>query len=240
MAPDVLRTLRQAGQALLRPFLLDKRHRDRIRLQARLARDLDALDPVPPHVARARDLWALGILDPGQKPVGTSSPEPEIIDGLIRRADAGAWTWIDAYTRNGQRAWCGHFVAACYGTTMPQRTRSRILASTYRLSAYRHEGGVELVHEPRVGDIAVVGYAGGHEYGDHICLVERIDDGLLYTIEGNAKGLVPGGRRGVKADVREGVIRRTRPIGPASRRICPVSGLQQSAGLVALYRWSPP
>lgn len=227
----------QLVRELLRPLrplrpLLDARHLARSSAQVELARQLDALDPAPPAVARARDLWALGILSEGQMPIGQATPQPEEISQVIRAPGAGAWTWLPA---DETPDWCGHFAAACLAH-LPQRTRARVLASTYRLRAYGPDAGVVEVDTPRPGDIAVVGYTGGKAWGDHICLVERVDDGLLWTIEGNARGLVLGGRRGVAEDTRHGVIRRTRPMGAASRAVCPASGLQQTARLVAVYR----
>ena len=214
---------------------VEPRHLARIRAQARAAAELAARDDAQEQVRRALELWALGVLSEGQAPTSDAKPGPETIAGIIRGDAAGAWSWLPP---GDVPDWCGHFAAAAFGGPMPQATRRRVMASTYRLHAYGAQHGVVKVEAPIPGDVLVVGYRGGASYGDHICLVERIDGDLIHTIEGNARGWVPGGRKGVEADARHGIIRRTRPMGPASRARCPVSGLLQSGGYVAAYRWT--
>lgn len=218
---------------------LDPRHLRRADLQA--AQEIDAARLAPPVVAKALKFWRLGILEPGQRPVGQASPSGEAIDDMIRRPELGAWDWVAPYKKNGQRAWCGHFAASCFGEALPQEVRKVVLASTYRLHAYGPDHGVKRLSpaDARPGDILVVKNArGGKWYGDHVTLVERVDPaaGLIHTIEGNARGWVVGAPKGSETHTREGVIRRTRPIGRASRARCPVSGLRQTAGAFAVYR----
>lgn len=222
---------------ILAPLLptVDPRHLARIREQARAAAELAARDDAPEQVRRALELWALGVLSEGQVPTPDAKPDPETIAGIIRGDAAGAWGWLPA---GDVPDWCGHFVAATFGGPMPQAVRRRVMPSTYRLHAYGAQHGVVKVEAPIPGDVLVVGYRGGALYGDHICLVVEVDGELIHTIEGNARGWVPGGRKGVEADARHGIIRRTRPVGPASRAVCPVSGLRQTGGYIAAYRWT--
>jgi len=223
------------------PPRLDPRHLRRVELQAVL--ELDAREPTPPHIAKALDFWRMGTLEPGQRPIGQAAPDAETIDEFIRNRTLGAWDWVEPYEKNGQRAWCGHFAAACFGESMPIETRKVALASTYRLHAYGADHGIKRLApaDARPGDILVVKNAsGGKWYGDHVTLVERVDPaaGLIHTIEGNARGWVVGAPKGSATHTREGVIRRTRPIGRPSRARCPVSGLRQTAGAFAVYRWT--
>lgn len=219
---------------------LQPRHRQRIDLQAAVAVALADRD-TPEHLRRAAATWADGILEPGQRPVGPSAPAPEAIDAMIRDERAGAWDWLKPYKKNGQTSWCGHFVSYCCGEALPEAFRRSVLASTYRLWQAAADG--QLVRlapgDARPGDVLVVKHARSDKrWGDHITLVERVDHsaGLVHTIEGNARGRVPGGLIGNADDAREGVIRRTRPMGRASRARCPISGLRQSSGAFAVYR----
>lgn len=66
----------------------------------------------------------------------------------------------------------------------------------------------------RPGDVLLVGAVPGahpraRAYGQHVTVVESYAGGVFTTIEGNARGPGPRG------DVRQGVIRTTRPIGLA-------------------------
>ncbi len=59
------------------------------------------------------------------------------------------------------------------------------------------------------GDIVVVGprvTSRKLRWGKHICIAERIGDGHVKTIEGNAHGTLPGSAYG------EGVVRQVRPL----------------------------
>lgn len=218
---------------------LEPRHAHRDAMQAELNAEADRrLRPV--CVDRALDMWALGVLEPGQTDAGPATAQADFIDDIIRNHAKGAWTWVDRYKRNGQRAWCGHFAAACYGDALPKKVRQKVLASCARLMDHGPDHGVRRISlaECRPGDVLVVKHAHGNSRtGDHITLVERIDRaaGLIHTVEGNARGHVPDGEP-TEAGCREGIIRRTRPMGPATSARCPVSGLRQSSGAFAVYR----
>jgi hypothetical protein len=199
----------------------------------------------PAHLVRALAAWREGILEPGQPPIGDATGQPERIDDMMRGPLGSGWTWRPAYTKNGQAAWCGFFAAWCLGDAIPSDDRARIMPSTYRLqqaAAARHPGLARLSPtEAQPGDVLVVRNArDGKAWGDHITIVERVDPaaGLIHTVEGNARGWVPGARMGVAEDCREGVIRRTRPMRPGLMPPCPVSGLRQSAYAHAVYRWT--
>jgi len=117
--------------------------------------------------------------------------------------------------------------------------RRRHMASCYRLwkagktiEGVAEDGAIPVravdADAIRPGDIVVVGN-GKKRWGDHICLVERVQGGLVYTIEGNARGVGPDG------DTFEGVVKRTRPP-QKSRARCPVSGLRQAYEVMWAYR----
>jgi hypothetical protein len=83
---------------------------------------------------------------------------------------------------------------------------------------------------------------GAKKQGTHITMVYRVSlkEGLVYTVEGNARGLLPD------STVGEGVIKRTRPLpkrvdGPGLNKHakCPLSGLPQSAEVMHVYRFLP-
>lgn len=223
--------------------LMEPRHIARIQGQNAIAAILDARF-TPAHVKKAAHYWSLGILEPGETGNDEASPKPAAIDDIIRNDKHGAWGWLDAYTRDGQTSWCGHFVAACFGPALPRAVRQRVMASTSRLLDHHAAHGILRLPSTEAipGDVLVVKHHSSKKRaGDHITLVEYVDHkaGLIHTIEGNARGLVPGGARGDKRDAREGVVRRTRPIGRANASTCPVSGLPQSSGAFAIYRITP-
>jgi hypothetical protein len=183
--------------------------------------------------------WGSLVREPTAQPHGAAR-----IDNYIRGPLGGAWPSARlpknprdtvAYTRNGQFEWCGMFAAFCWGSAgLARGPRHFRLPSTKRLASTQARLGPPL---PRValddlqpGDVLVVG-TGKKPAGDHITLVMHILDGLVYTVEGNARGKLGDGTVG------EGVICRTRPLValPASAR-CPVSGLTQSMHAMLAYR----
>ena len=207
--------------------------------------DAEALANLPPpQVIRALDAWEDGILEPGQPPVGDASPQAGRIDDFARGEDGGGGTWREPYKKNGSLERRGFFAAWCLAGRVSADDRARVMPSTYRLWKAANDGHPRLSRlQPRdaePGDVLVVASTGGKRWGDHITVVERVDlaAGLIYTVEGNARGWVPGGAQGSAADCREGVIRRTRPIGAPRHPRCPVSGLRQTARALAVYRWA--
>jgi len=83
-----------------------------------------------------------------------------------------------------------------------------MFASTYRLYKWAKETKrvIDGIKQARAGDIVIVGDK--KHYGDHITLIEKIEDDLsgVWTIEGNAYGETPESTKR-----KEGVIRRFRP-----------------------------
>lgn len=193
-------------------------------------------------VAFALAEWQAGITEPtASRPNGA-----ERIDFYIRSPKAHGASSAQlpknphdtvAYTRNGQWSWCIAFCMACHGAAdCPAETRRKRGASTYKLQATEEMYGPAI---PKVsaadlqpGDILVVG-DGDPWWGDHGCIVESVnhDTGLVYTIEGNAHGVLPGGALG------EGVVKRTRPLDSRQMgKMCPVSGYQQTMRFMAAFR----
>jgi len=74
----------------------------------------------------ALGFWRKGIHEPPGENCGE-------IDGFIRDELGMYWHWLDRYARNGQSAWCGAFVAACFGGRLNKRIRQLALASTARI-----------------------------------------------------------------------------------------------------------
>lgn len=191
--------------------------------------------------ARALAIWAEGITEPSRQGIGGN---PERIWGFEANPDAMGWGWLEAYARNGQRAWCGAFAAAVYGARLDFAIRQKILPSCSRLYARWGSRRVALA-DIQPGDIVVVGDRRPDSkgrptpQGNHITIALEVRDGLVYTVEGNAKGRLPDGSIG------EGVIKRTRPLpasagGPGiSGDECPVSGRPQSMEVMFAYRPHP-
>lgn len=231
---------------------------DPLRLETRLAlmRSLDVkgLAPgqalfklAPPTrgelaVRRALAEWAFRVEEPPGKGW-------ERIDLYIRGPEGLGWGTADAitwkprqpYTRNGMFAYCLAFAAAYVFEGLDPEIREHFCSSTGRLfRAYakteRHVPLTSLLP----GDVGIVAEPStlrAEPQGSHGVLIERVENGLAYTIEANAKGLGPDGK------VFEGVVRRTRPLpksagGPgASSAKCPVSGRPQTSELCHAYRW---
>ncbi len=180
----------------------------------------------------AMTFWNQKIEDPAEK---DTRPEAirnkKFISDIIRTPEGINWTWEDDYKGDGDFAWCGAFVAACWAKAgLKLAIREKDFASTYRLDRYakadkKNPGtGITLydgkfrkysqcnnladIKEfgPRAGDILLVGDRQG--YGTHICLVASYDveNSIIYTVEGNGFGAMPGGLKG------EGVIQRTRRV----------------------------
>ena len=175
--------------------------------------------------------WRLGVAEPGSSPIAN----PKRIDEYIRGPLGLAWSWLKPYTKDEQFAWCGAFAAFCAGTAgVGHALRFKRMASTLRINNHlRNTRGVELdAIEP--GDILVV-TNGSKSYGEHICVaVEKPANGLVVTVEGNARGILGNGRVG------NGVIRRTRPLAPMPKhRRCPMSSLKQSHWVLYAIRFKP-
>ena len=213
----------------------EKRHEER-------SAGLDALDGIEVEAfdctaARQRIAdtalteWRLGVAEPGPSPIANTKR----IDGYIRGALGLAWAWLPPYTKDEQFAWCGAFAAFCAGSAgVGHALRFKRMASTLRINNHlRATRGIDLdAIEP--GDILVV-TNGSRPHGEHICVaVEKPVNGLVVTVEGNARGILGNGRVG------NGVIRRTRPLAPMPKhRRCPMSSLKQSHWVLYAIRFKP-
>ena len=134
----------------------------------------------------------------------------ERIDEYIRGPQGLGWSSEDPYRRNRQFAWCGAFVAFCFGAAgLGAEVRRTRLASTYRLHSWA-SGTPRLrpLEDARRGDIVIVGPTTGKRWGAHITLCDGVEpaSGQVETIEGNAHGRGPDGSR------YEGVIHNERPL----------------------------
>ena len=90
-------------------------------------------------VATAKMSWLLNILD------GKKGAYPERsrqwIDRIIRTPAGVNWSWLKPYLGDGQREWCGDFVASCYGEEGAQvdlDLRCFFFPSTDRLYNFAH------------------------------------------------------------------------------------------------------
>ncbi len=188
-------------------------------------------------VETALALWRAHIEEP---PNG----DPADIDDIIRGALGLGWNSANRhrlneripYRKNGDFEWCGAFAARCMGEHgLRAPVRRRDFASCYRLQRWARQDRRRIVRlkSIRPGDILVVG-DGKVVRGTHITIVERVEGSIVFTIEGNARGVLPDGTVG------EGVIRRTRMIGKASRSArCEVSGLSMTMRALHAYRPLP-
>lgn len=132
----------------------------------------------------------------------------------LRSVEGGACP--NGYVRPPDPDWCGQAVAHYALNMSPvinKKVARKVLVSTYRLS--RKEMWTQLNvpfpliddnEDIRRGDIVVVRWKNGKEYGDHITLAvsDLKEDGTFDTIEGNAKGDLPNGKgRGLVKQTRK-------------------------------------
>lgn len=188
-----------------------------------------------------RALWLRHV----EEPPGVGFEE---IDDLIRgekglgwsTADARNWKPNQAYTKNRMFAWCGATIARALGEAgLLSKIRSKNCASTVRLHSFCASSKRRVALEDILpGDVLVVSN-GSKRQGEHIVMCDRVrTDGLIETIEGNARGLGPN------LEIFEGVVKRSRPLpithgGPGkNKRVkCPISGLSQRSEVVFAYRF---
>lgn len=178
-----------------------------------------------------------------REPKGRGWPRiDEFIRGLLglmwTTADAKTWKPDAAYIKNGMFAWCGAFMAWCWGHVgLKEEIRRKHCASTYRLYQFCVGTPRDIpLEEALPGDVAIVSN-GSKRYGEHVTVVHaRRDDGLITTIEGNARGL---GAPKAGGEVYEGVIMRTRPLTTPAAGRCPLSGRPQSHAVIKVYRFLP-
>jgi len=143
----------------------------------------------------------------------------ERITTYIRDGLGISWAkWLErrtgspTYEENGSFAWCGAFAAWCYRDRVRARIRRDRMASTYRLWRWSRGNDRRIAPEDlEPGDIAVVGPATRaarwfKRWGNHVVIVTEVEPDVgVHTIEGNAKGTLPDGRK------REGVVKQFRP-----------------------------
>lgn len=186
-------------------------------------------------VQAAEEFWKLDIIDPSSKDHSERAERGrKFIDSIIRTKAGLNWSWEKEYKGDGDFAWCGAFVAACYAKAGLQlKYREKNFASTYRLDRWPQGIGADIDKDrqvtmddskvrkyckcesgtvvkdfgPRPGDILLVGENG---HGHHITLIQTVTyDGIfpvISTIEGNGYGEFPGGAHG------QGVIKKTRRV----------------------------
>lgn len=165
---------------------------------------------------RAEAEWAKGVQEP-PKGEGQLDIQKYINEGL---------TWKGANYRDQYKsmpyqrdsfAWCGAFAAWCY-IKLKKDIRRKILPSCSRLSSNWGRGGRNRTGAPiQAGDILTVWTTQkGDErnsYGQHIVLAcgDADENGMIKTIEGNAKG------NGINGEYYEGVIKRKRSLDDVAR-----------------------
>jgi hypothetical protein len=186
-------------------------------------------------IAEARRLFASDIWDPPKtddRPV--ADRWRAAITDMIAGPYGLGWSWEGEYEGDGDYEWCGAFAARCWSAGgLPLATRRPFWGSCYRLNRWARylpidaktpnprpssgpyrlcveldEGSHQLppgvLAQP--GDVLIVGGVGTGP-GKHITLVEEFDGLAFRTIEGNATGIGPDGKR------RQGVVRARRPLG---------------------------
>lgn len=178
-----------------------------------------------------------------RSPHGRDPRDSAAIDGYIRGPLGLGWPSAmvggkgSAVFGPGSRyQWCGAFAARAWGAAgLSASVRRLRYPSTYRLGSTEAKHGPPLLRVPstdlRPGDVLVV-TDGSKAWGSHVCLVVDVRDGLIYTVEGNARGKIADGW------VESGVVMRTRPLVRSDAR-CPVSHLPQSMWAHAAFRPTP-
>jgi len=161
-------------------------------------------------IAAALQEWAA----PVQEPDGTNWRE---IDKYIRGEQGLSWRSADkdalgsniAYTRNRQFSWCGAFQAWVWGQAgLKHDIRYNYMASLRRIHRWARDTA-RLIPPNQIqrGDIVSVGELGGPDFGRHMAMaLADASGGYVQTIEGNATGEGPSGRR------YEGVTKNIRPV----------------------------
>jgi hypothetical protein len=175
-------------------------------------------------VETALMLWELDIEDPK---ADDKSKDAQFNREQIEKFIHNGCAWRhEEYTGDGDFEWCLAFAWYCW-PEIKDSIRTIYAASTYRTdryAAYRSAFGEpnpapelesdrrlymqcdektrveDLPWVPRPGDIALVGNKG---YGSHGVLIESVDieEGCIYTVEGNSHGKGPNGER------QQGVVR---------------------------------
>lgn len=117
--------------------------------------------------------------------------QPGCEGGYVRRVGSG----VD---------YCGHFLGAMGA---PYDIANKILPSTYRIHATKDPRIKKYPPiEVRRADIITVVTGKNKSYGDHFCIVESVDGDFVHTVEGNASGTLPSGKRG------HGVVKNRRAV----------------------------
>jgi hypothetical protein len=129
----------------------------------------------------------------------------------LRSMDGGECP--DGYTRPPDPDWCGHALANhALKMNINKKLCRKVFVSTYRLSRESYWADcnvpfplVEDSTKVKRGDIVVLRWRNGKQYGDHITVaITDMNDGTFKTVEGNAKGILPGTETG------RGLIKQTR------------------------------
>jgi len=187
----------------------DQRREERAKLLKELDKSRDAARPSDHASAeagqealeRALEQWREEIVEP----IGAVREGP-ILERYIQQGSG--WTWIKSY-QNRKTAWCGHFAAYCWASLLP-KIRKSSTPSTYRLREWARGTPREIrgLEHARAGDIMIITTASGKRWGDHITIIDRVEEDLsgVWTVEGNAFGETPSSER------KEGVVRCFRPV----------------------------
>lgn len=149
-------------------------------------------------IDRAHGEWERVVKDPDLR-----------VNTYMKSMQGAGWSWEADYTKNGQKAWCGFFLAFCH-TAVRFPIRQKIFPSCYRLFKNWSKTSRSIDHEKvQPGDIVVVYSTKRAIQGDHITLCvdnSNLNNGYIKTIEGNAHGTLGDASYG------EGVIKRERKL----------------------------
>lgn len=139
---------------------------------------------------------ALFEMAPGGSPAGRAALEAAIAEMRAGAREEGAnnsGPWVEKYL-NGLAGipnnWCGGFVSWCYGHApegMPFRYSlgARDIRNQFQRKGWAFDAGDRI---PEPGDIVAWWRGQLQGWQGHIGLVHHVDDGILYTIEGNKGG----------------------------------------------------
>lgn len=149
------------------------------------------------------------------------------------------WTWEAPYDGDGDFEWCGAFAAYCWADVKAPLRQTYFSSTLRldRYASYRsyngepntgtgrvclkldeHSTAKDVADIWRPGDILIIGpqkptrpsqQGSWHDYGNHICIVEKFDavSETFFTIEGNGNGSGPHGEK------QQGVVKGYRAIG---------------------------
>lgn len=137
--------------------------------------------------------WGRDLLNVALSQLGNCESDTDFV---IKEDGVHGYTIYGAAIDGDYRAWCTAFIKWCSGYTQidttyfPTQHRSRDWKDRLkRLGAYEDD---EDAYQPQPGDLIFFNHD-GEQVPQHIGIVEKVEDGMVYTVEGNLERAVSRG-----------------------------------------------